>query len=357
MDRITESRTAVLQNHFVQKLGIASVAIVALLTAMFLLLQPATSSRLDRKICMPIYAADVVCFGKPELLTAERATEIEVSAGGTLLAMGHEQAIELWDLKTRRPLPSLIDHTDLISAIAISPDEKILASSSLDGTIKLWDLPNRRLYSTLNSGRASELVFSPDSRILASSSAVRRWADGAFSPVGVQVWDIASRQRIYTVGDQPIRAMQFSTDGKLLATGDRTKTELWQVQDGDRLKVLDSGEVTGLVFCQDGQTLITGSSRLKSWDLRNGNLLKTFDAGASDLALSPDGQTLATAAGGAVHLWHLLGERSLGSLSASPFSGLFVRFALRGQAIVAAGTDGIRIWSDPNAVESAASPG
>ncbi|MBE9013237.1 hypothetical protein IQ250_23855 [Pseudanabaenaceae cyanobacterium LEGE 13415] len=343
------------QNRFVQKLGVASVAVVALLTAIFLLLQPATSSRLARKTCMPIYAADVVCFGKPELLTTEKATEIEVSPSGTILAVGRDQVIDLWDLRTRQPLPSLIDHTDLISAIAISPDEKILASSSLDGTIKLWDLPNRRLYSTLNSGRASELVFSPDGRTLASSSAVKRWADGAFSPVGVQIWDIASRQRIYTIGDQPIRVMQFSTDGTLMAIGDRTKTELWQIQDGDRLEVLDSGEVTGLIFCQDGQTLITGSSRLKSWDLRNGNLLKTFDVGASDLAISPDGQTLATAAGGAVHLWHLLGERSLGSMFASPFSSLFVRFALGGQAIVAAGTDGIRIWSDPNAIDHGSS--
>lgn len=324
---------------------------MALLTMAFFFLQPAISSRIDKPVCIPIYAADIVCFRQPELLTTDKTTAITVGSSGRILAVGHDQVIDLWDLKTRQKLPSLVDHTDLISAIAMSADEKILASSSLDGTIKIWDLANSRLYSTLNSGRASELVFSPDSRILASSSAVRRWADGAFSPVGVQVWDVASRQRLYGIGDEPIRSIQFSNDGKLLAIGDRTKTELWQVQEGDRLKTLDSGEVTGLIFCQDGQTLITGSSRLKLWDLRNGALLKTFDAGASDLALSPDGQTLATSAAGAVHLWHLLGERSLGSLVATPYSSLSVRFALGGQAIVAAGTDGIRIWSDPNAIE------
>lgn len=324
---------------------------MALLTVAFFFLSPAISSRIDKPVCIPMYAADLVCFQKPELLTTDKITAIAVGSSGRIMAVGHDQAIEIWDLKTRQRLPSLIDHTDMISAIAISSDEKILASSSLDGTIKLWDLPNRRLYSTLNSGRASELVFSPDSRILASSSSVRRWADGAFSPVGVQVWNVASRQRLYSVGNEPIRSMQFSSDGKLLVTGDHTKTELWQVQDGDLLTTLDSGEVTGLIFCQDGQTLITGSSRLKLWDLRNGALLRTFDAGASDLTLSPDGQTLATSAAGAVHLWHLLGERSLGSLVASTYSSLFVRFALGGQAIVAAGTDGIRIWGDPNAIE------
>jgi WD40 repeat protein len=343
------------QNRFGLKLSLAGVAIVALLTMAFFFLSPAISSRVDKPVCIPLYAADLVCFQKPELLTTDKITAIAVGSGGRIMAVGHDQAIEIWDLQTRQRLPSLIDHTDMISAIAISADEKILASSSLDGTIKLWDLPNARLYSTLNSGRASELVFSPDSRILASSSSVKRWADGAFSPVGVQVWDVASRQRLYSVGNEPIRSMQFSSDGKLLVTGDHTKTELWQVQDGDLLKTLDSGEVTGLVFCQDGQTLITGSSRLKLWDLRNGALLRTFDAGASDLTLSPDGQTLATSAAGAVHLWHLLGERSLGSLVATTYSSLFVRFALGGQAIVAAGTDGIRIWSDPNAIEQPSS--
>ncbi len=343
------------QNRLIQKFSLAGLAIIALLTAVFFLLSPATSSRLERKVCIPIYAADVLCYARPERLTADKPSAIAVSSSGNLLAAGHDKAIELWNLRTHQPLPSLVDHRGFISAIAISQDEKILASSSLDGTIKLWDLPNRRLVSTLNSGRASTLVFSPDSRILVSSSRVQRWADGEFSPIGAQVWDVASRQRIYSLGEQPIRAIEFSPDGRLLATGDRIKTDIWQLQDGERVETLDSGEVTGLAFCQDGQTLITGSSRIKLWDLRNGALLKTFDAGASDLALSPDGQTLATSAGGAVHLWHLLTEQSLGSLPATAFSSLFVRFALQGE-IIAAGTDGISIWRDPNANNRSYSP-
>ncbi|MBD1859449.1 MULTISPECIES: WD40 repeat domain-containing protein [Leptolyngbya] len=334
------------QNRWVQKLSIAGVALIAFLAAMFLLLWQATSSRGVAKVCMPIYAADVMCYGQRQLMTSHKPTTITVSPLGGILAAGYEREIELWDLKTGKALPRLQDHTDLVSAIAISPDEKILASSSLDGTIKLWDLPHHRLVSTLNAGRASNLAFSPDGRMLASSSGVHRWADGVFSPLGVQMWDIASRQRVYGLGTQPVRAIAFSPDGHLLAAGDRMKTELWQVRDGERLQTLNSGEVTGLVFCQDGQTLITGSSKLKLWDLRNGKLLHEFDAGASDMVLSPDGQTLATSSGGSVHLWHLFTEQSLGSLYATSFSSLFVEFALKGQAIVAAGTDGIWLWRD-----------
>lgn len=339
------------QNRLVQKLGLAGAAIVALLFAIFFMLELATSSRTAQKVCIPVYAADVFCYGAAERLTSQKLTTIAISSSGTLLAAGQENDIALWDLKTRRLVAQLRDHTQLVTAIAISLDEKILASSSLDGTIKLWDLPNRRLVSTVKAGRASNLAFSPDSLFLASSSRVKRWADGEFSPPGVQLWDIATRRQIYRIGEEPIRAIAFSPDGKLLATGDHAKTEIWKVQDGDRLKVLNSGEVTGFAFYQDGQVLITGSSRIKTWDLRNGALLKTFDAGASDLALSVDGQTLVTAAGGAVHLWHLLSEQSLGSLPATPFSNLSVRFALQGQAVIAGGSDGIRIWSAPNSVQ------
>jgi WD40 repeat protein len=337
------------KNRLVQKLIITGVLVLVLLAGMFLVLRKTLLEReASKKVCVPIYAADVMCYGRRERLTRHKPTALAITLTGTILASGYENTIELWDLRKGQMLATLKGHTGLITAIAISSDEKILASSSLDGTTKLWDLPNYRLASTLQTGRASNLAFSPNGLVLASSSRVHRWADGAFSPIGVQMWDIASRQRLYSLGDEPIREIAFSLDGQLLATGDRTKTELWQVRDGDRLKVLNSGEVTGLAFCQDGQTLITGSSKLKLWDLRNGALLREFNAGASDLMLSPDGQTLATSAGGSVHLWHLLTEQSLGELHASPFSSLFVKFALQGQAIVAGGADGIRIWRDRN---------
>jgi WD40 repeat protein len=336
------------QKRLGQKLIMAGIALLSLFAGLFFLLQKATSSISAVRVCIPIYVADVMCYGQRELLTTHKPTTIAVSSSGTILASGYQDSIELWNLQTRSPLPTLSDHSGWISAIAFSPDEKLLASSSLDGTIKIWDLLNHRLVETINSGRASNLAFSPDGLTLASSSRFERWADGVKSPVGVQIWEMSSRQRLFSLGDQPVREIAFSPDGQTLAAGDRNKTEFWHVRDGERLKVLNSGEVTGLAFSQDGQTLITGSSRLKLWDLRNGALLHDFEAGASDLVVSPDGQTLATSAGGSIHLWHLLTEQSLGSLPASVFSSVFVEFALQGQAIVAGGTNGIRIWWDRN---------
>ena len=40
-------------------------------------------------------------------------------------------------------------HSDLISSIAFSPDGKILASGSCDGTIKFWDVKTGECLKTL----------------------------------------------------------------------------------------------------------------------------------------------------------------------------------------------------------------
>jgi len=69
-----------------------------------------------------------------------------------------------------------------------------------------------------------------------------------------------------------------------------------------------------------------------------------LDASASDLALIPDGKTLATATGGTVNLWELKTRTSLGNLRGSWYSGIFVDFGLKGRAIVAASSDGLRLW-------------
>ena len=102
-----------------------------------------------------------------------------VSAGGS--SIGSELGeVKIWDLATGRAL-DLSGHTQLIQALACSPDGRRLATGSDDRTIKLWDTTTGEEVFTLRGHTSGVLsvAFSPDGRRLASGSIDRT----------VRVWD------------------------------------------------------------------------------------------------------------------------------------------------------------------------
>jgi len=69
-----------------------------------------------------------------------------------------------------------------VTALAVSPDGKILASGGDDQTIHLWSLPEKTELASwkAHDSRVLVLTFSPDNRSLVSGS-----ADGT-----IRIWDV-----------------------------------------------------------------------------------------------------------------------------------------------------------------------
>ncbi|MGD1702435.1 WD40 repeat domain-containing protein, partial [Dapis sp. BLCC M229] len=98
----------------------------------------------------------------------QRIEAIAFSQDGQTIAhaIRGENNILVWDVETWEVRHTLEKHSQAIKAIAISPDGKILASSSEDGKINLWDISSGKLLRSIKGYGA--IVFSPDSQQLVS---------------------------------------------------------------------------------------------------------------------------------------------------------------------------------------------
>jgi WD40 repeat protein len=239
-------------------------------------------------------------------------------------------------------------HSDMVTAVAYSPDGKIIASGSNDRTIKLWDTSSHLSLVTFNghSGPISALAFSPDGKTLASSS----------QDSTVKLWDTVLHQEIPTrIGHTgAVQSLAFSPDGKILATGgDDATVKLWDTASRTEIDTFKGHQdsVAQVAFSFDGKILAsrTEDSHLKLWDMRSGKELAAFegDTGVSAIAFSPNGNILATGGDdGGVKLREIPSGNPIGTIHAHTGPASSVVFSPDGETLATGSLDQhIALWN------------
>jgi len=184
--------------------------------------------------------------GQPVSLMTERRKSpvgIEIDEGsqvfalafspdGRLLAVGVDDTVNLCDPTTGKVKTTLRGHTDLVWDVAFSPNGKIVATASDDGTLKLWDTASGALMHTLkgHGGSATSVAFSPNGTIVASGG-----GDGT-----VILWNPRTgRQKMRLRGDEGrVLGVDFSAGGNLLAGSAGGTVKLWEAASGRLLASL-----------------------------------------------------------------------------------------------------------------------
>lgn len=191
-------------------------------------------------------------------------------------------------------------HKTLILNLAWSPDGKILATSGLDGLLRLWAMEEYGKEVGILEGFTNYalcLSWAPDNSCLAAGTHQNT----------VDIWDIGKRKiRFSFKGHRDsVNTLSWSSNGKWLASGSYDgDIKIWNLTSPDPIKTLKVNHsfIQAVLFSNDCRALTAGSRDgvIKLWSAPTFQLSKTIDArsqGVFSLAWSGDDHLLAVGTG------------------------------------------------------------
>lgn len=215
-----------------------------------------------------IYRWDIKKEKKTELITVPDSPEhIAIRSDLLRMASATEGSVRIWDMQTKKGIDEpisinekiteikfidnklyittnngsvyVVDHssnslkiifqipksTELPKVVKLSPKANYLATTSFDGTIKLWDLKTNKINHSIVHKKLGNIAFSPDGNSIVSYSVDNK----------IKIWNVVTGKHYRTLNGHKgyIDLVAFSNNSKLLVSAsDNKDLFLWNVEYG-----------------------------------------------------------------------------------------------------------------------------
>lgn len=300
---------------------------------------------ISRRLPAPVNAA----------ISPDCASVVINSYGGVVITVG---------VADGQPMSHFDGHSENVGAVVFHPNGKLVASCSMDGDIRIWELANGKQVNLLEGQQrgaanrtfrqaASSLAFSADGMLLAAGC-----TDGF-----IQVWDWSRRRVVHECDGhmEGIESVQFSSNGRRILSASRDGTvRIWDLLTHSDLRYVQADRwIEGLSFHpKSSHVAAAGGNSITIHDTQTAQLLHTLEGHREhvhSVAYSPNGIWLASAAGdgayqerGELKIWDVETRREFRTLQGHEKILNDLAFSNDSSMLATASDDGtVRIWKAP----------
>ena len=286
-----------------------------------------------------------------------RISDIEFSPDDSILASSSaDGSIWLWNMSTGEVVKIFRGHYFRINTIDFSPDGKIMVSGGNDGRINFYNISSGKVLQTFSISKpVLSLAFSPNGAFLAFSGGLYEQSQENI----LKIIDTNNMEKIHDLQTDYIHSITYSPVGSLLAGTWNNTIKIWNASTLTEINSFEAHTsfLTSISFSPNGKSLATSSldKTIKVWDTDSWNLQQTLNAiqGVTSIDYSPDGLLASAGANigdweddAIIQIWNTTTGELMNSLSGYEEGIAFIEYSHDGTILGSGENRLIKLWGE-----------
>lgn len=238
-----------------------------------------------------------------------------------------------------------VSHTYAIDRLTLSPDQRLVATSSSEGYIKVWDVRSGSLLYTLQSQAAANfdglksLCFTPNDRYLLAG-----W-------LNVEIWDMKTGKLISTFRSNSgafIYSQDVSANSKIAISGLGSSVSVWEVPSGNVIRSYAQNSFIRCVkFMPGDSTFLVGckDSTFRLYFIHSDKAIKEFkknDGEIEALNISGHNDVIVSGTNRSISFWNVHNSELIKSVPGHPMNDRSLLFDQGDHNLLVAESDQVR---------------